>query len=93
MDEGKVSHSFLENQHLDELPEGRGQVQPASPGALSRMGCSGHTNYHWKRGGDLQAHPGCGTPFRAVLPLSSAQFYAPWEPGLVSEVRGSGTLC
>ena len=42
--------------------------------------------------GDLQAHPGCGTQFLAVPPPSSAQFYAPREPGYWTQKTGSETI-
>lgn len=90
--EGRVSHSFLENHGLDKLPEGRGQVQPASLGALSSVSCDRHMNCHWKKGGDLLAHHGCGPQFLAVPPPCSAQLCAPREPGLGSRDQGTGTI-
>lgn len=67
VDEGRVSHSFLENCGLDKLPKGRGHVQPASPGALSSLFCSKYLNCNWKRG-TYRLTPGVGPSFWLCLP-------------------------
>ena len=72
VDEGRVSHSFLENRGLDELPKGRGHAQPASPGALASLFCSRYLNCSWKKRGTYRLTLGVGPSFWLCLaPFSS----------------------
>ena len=68
VDEGRVSHSFLENCGPDKLPKGRGHVQPASPGTLSSLFCSKYSNCNWKKRGTYRLTPGVGPSFWLCLP-------------------------
>lgn len=76
VNEGRSRHSFLENCGLDKLPEA--EVYPTGfSRSLVQRGLCRHMNRHWKRGGDLQAHPECEMWFLVVPPLTSAQSVPP----------------